>query len=171
MDSQNTQATPAPGADAAGGVDVDAMLAKIDVPPQLLNVYQRALLSGMRIMFDSKSHTMMLDELKKPGPLAQKLVEGIVALIYMLWKQSNQTLPPKIILPLTVALALKAFDYLQRSGEPEATKDVLGQALEGVIPAIMKKFGAKPGQGAAPASPDVPGAAAPTPDATQGAAQ
>lgn len=148
--------TQAPAAATPGQVDVDALLAKINVPPNLQGIFDKAVLSGMRIMFDTKSHAMMQQELAKPGPLAQKMVEGITALVYMLWKQSNQTLPPQIIVPLTFALTLKVFDYLQRSGDPEATKDLLGQALEGAISTVMRKFGVDPDHnpqgGAAPAS-------------------
>lgn len=162
MVDPNAKSAPAPAAAPGGVIDTDAMLNKIAVPPELQDIYQKALLSGMRIMFDSKSHAMMQNELNKKGPLPQKIVEGVMALIYMLWKQSNQTLPPKIILPLTMALTLKVFEYLQRSNEPGVTNEVLGQTLEGVIPAVMKKFGVKPGQAQGAVQQAAPAAASPS---------
>lgn len=162
-------ATKPQAAPAQGQVDVEAILAKVNVEPKFKAIFDKAVLSGMRIMFDSKSHKMMQDELDKPGPLAEKIVAGITALIYMLWKQSNQTLPPQVIVPTAFALTLKAFDYLQKSGDVEATKEVLGQALEGVVSTVMKKFGVDPdkiqAKGAAPATGAPPAA---TPAAPSG---
>lgn len=140
MDAKKPDA--APEAPAPGGlIDVQPMLDAIKLEPRFQRLYDAAVLSGMRIMFDKKSHPMMEEQLAKPGPLAQKIIEGIVTLVYMLWKQSNQTLAPQIIVPLTVALTLKAFDFIQKSGDPEATKEVLGDAVEGAARLVMKKFG------------------------------
>lgn len=129
-----------------GTIDVDSILAKVQVPPQFKPIYDRAVLSGMRIMFDAKSHQMMEQQLAKPGALDDKISEGIVVLIYMLWTKSNKTLPPQIIVPLTFALTLKAFDFLQKSGDPEATKEVLGSAVEKAMTGVMSKFGVSPDQ-------------------------
>lgn len=136
----------APASDAPGAVDVDAILAKVQIPPKFQAIYQKAVLSGMRIMFDAKSHKMMEDQLAKPGPLPDKMAEGMTGLIYMLWTQSNKTLPPQIIVPLTFTLTLKAFDFLQKSGDAEATKEVLGEAVEKSLTSVMTKFGVTPDQ-------------------------
>jgi hypothetical protein len=124
-------------------INVDKLVSDIDgkIPANLKPIYQKAVLSGERIMFDKQSHKMLLDELEKPDPMPDKIANGMIALIYMLWTQSNQTLPPQIIVPLTVVLTLRAFEFLQKSGEPDATKEVLGEAMALATTGIMAKFG------------------------------
>jgi len=133
--------------EAKGGpVDVDSIIAKIQVDPKFKSIYDKAVISGMRIMFSKDSHQMLLDQLQKPGELPQKIAEGITTLVYMLWTQSNQTLPPQIIAPVTVTLTLKAFDFLQKSGDPDASAEDLGEAMDATIDMVMGKFGVQRNQ-------------------------
>lgn len=165
MQPQAPAQTPA----GTGAIDVEAIIAKAEagIPANLKGIFQKAVLSGMRIMFDKSSHQMALAELDKPGPLATRLSNGIIALVYMLWDQSNKTLPPQILVPVTLVLTLRAFQFLQMSKDPEATKEVMGEAVaeavQGVmdragatqdkIPGLLKQQGGKPGAPAAPAAP------------------
>lgn len=121
-------------------IDVNAIINKMQVPSNLKAIYDKCVLSGLRIMFDKNSHKMMLAELDKPGPMDQKLADGIITLMYMLWTKSNKTLPPQIIVPVTVTLTLRAFDFLQQSHDPQATKEVLGSAMEKATSGIMERF-------------------------------
>lgn len=107
----------------------------------LRRIYKTVVLSGMRLMFDKQSHGMLLDELEKPEPMPNKIANGIIGLIYMLWQESNQSLPPQIIVPVTVVLTLRAYEFLLNSGEPDATREVLGEALALVTTGVMAKFG------------------------------
>lgn len=142
----NQQIPQVPNAPQGSLIDVDSIIAKIEMPPNLKGIYDKAILSGLRIMFDKGSHQMLLDQLDKEGPLAQKLSEGIITLCYMLWDQSNKTLPPQIMVPITTVLTLKAFDFLQKSGEPEATKEMLGEAMHLAVTGVMERFGVSEAQ-------------------------
>lgn len=186
---QGAPVAPAPTSQpgpAGPAIDVEPMIAKAKagVPANLQPILDKVILSGMRIMFDRSSHQMALAELNKPGPLAQRLTNGMVALMYLLWTQSNKTIPPQLMVPATLILTLRAFQFLQLSKDPEATKQVLGDAVHDSVQGVMDRFGAtaaalpsllKGGQkpGAPPAT--VPAApAAPQPqggmiDAAQGA--
>jgi len=138
------KAKPAIPAQANGKIDVEPIIAKINVPPNLKGTFDKMVLSGMRIMFDRASHQLLLDQLDGPNPLAQKISDGIITLMYMLWTQSNKTLPPQLMVPVTVVLTLKAFDFLQQSGDKEATKEVLGETMHLATTGILDRFGAKP---------------------------
>jgi len=122
-------------------INVDQILAKINIPKNLKPMYDKVLLSGMRILFDKSSHQMMLDELSKPGPMAKKIADGIIGLMYLLWTKSNGSIPPQLIVPVTTALTLESFRFLQDSGDPEATKETLGDAMDLSVNGIMAKFG------------------------------
>lgn len=162
-----------------GAVNTKPILDKAyaNIPPNLRPILDKIVLSGMRIMFDQSSHKMMLAELDKPGPLATRISNGVIALMYMLWTQSNKTIPPQLMVPGTLILTVKAFDFLQMSKDPEATKEVLGQAIEQAVHGVMERFGATP-QAIAAAKNGGPAPAAPAPqpqgggmlDAAQGAA-
>lgn len=135
------QAAPMPESQVAGGmVDVKQIESGINVPANLKPMYDRIVLSGMRLLFSKDSHQLLLDQLNQPGPLAQKISDGIISLMYILWQQSNQTIPPQLMVPATTALTLNAFDYLQQTGNPEATPEVLGEALDGAVNGILQRF-------------------------------
>ena len=127
-------------------VDVNKIIDEIKMPPNLKDIYEKAIISGMRIMFSPDSHEAFLVEVNKPGAMDDKLANGIIGLVYMLWDKSNKTLPPQIMVPITVTLLLKAFDFLQLSGNPEGTKEVLGSAMEKALEAILSKFNVTPQQ-------------------------
>lgn len=137
-----TAAEPSiPNAGANGQIDIAPIIAKIQVPPNLKSMFDKMILSGMRIMFDKGSHKMMLEQLDGPGPMTKKLSEGMITLMYMLWTQSNKTLPPNLMIPATVVLTLKAFDFLQKTNDPEATKEVLGEVMHAAVMGVMERFG------------------------------
>lgn len=128
----------------SAAIDVAPIIARAEaaIPANLKDIYSKAILSGMRIMFDKASHRLMLEELNQPGPLATRISNGIIKLVYMLWTQSNKTLPPQIMVPVTLVLTLRAFDFLQQSQDPEATKEVLGEATHQAVQGVMDRFGA-----------------------------
>lgn len=142
--AQTTMMPGAAPAQAGAPIDIDAMVAKAkqNIPPKLAPMLDRIVLSGMRIMFDKQSHQMAMAELNKPGPMAQRLSNGIIALVYMLWKQSNETMPPQLVVPATLILSLRAFQFLQMSKDPEATPQVLGDATHAAVQGVMDRFGA-----------------------------
>ena len=127
-----------------GGVDLDAIRAKMAITPDVKPVYEKALLSGRRLMFSKETAKQNSEFLNGPGPMAKKLADGVVAVVYMLWKRSNQTLNPKVIVPVTFALTLDAFEFIQEANHPEATPETLGQAVEMSTETILQKFGVPP---------------------------
>lgn len=129
-----------------GVADVKAIIANAreQIPQEQLDIFDKVVLSGMRIMFDKQSHQMMLDELNKPGPLATRISNGMIALIYMLWEKSNKTIPPQLIVPVTLTLTLRAFEFLLESKDPDATREVLGEAVAESVEGVMSRFGATP---------------------------
>lgn len=142
------QAAPAAG---NGAIDVDKIVAtaRKGIPANLQPIFDKVVLSGMRIMFDKSSHQMTLEELDQPGPLEQRLSNGTIKLMYMLWQQSNKTIPPQLMVPATLVLTLRAFQFLQLSQDPEATKEVLGAAVEMAVNGVIERFKAQQGgQGA-----------------------
>lgn len=165
---------PAPGAKpakAAGGADDITRAiaeARAKIPANMQPVFDKVVLSGMRIMFDKSSHQMMLDELDQGGPLEQRLSKGIIKLMFMLWQQSNKTIPPQLMIPATLVLTLRAFQFLLLAKDQEATMQVLGQAVELAVQGVLERFKNPGDEGGQPGQPAAPAAAAPAPAPAQG---
>lgn len=130
----------------AGPINIDSIADKLRslVDKNLQGIFDKSVIAGMRIMFDKSSHAMALAELEKPGPMPKKLAEGAIQLVYLLWDQSNKSLPPKILVPLGQMFVLRAFQFLQLSQDPEATKETLGEAYAEVTQGILDRAGATP---------------------------
>lgn len=126
------------------GIDIDSILAKVEIPPDQKDIYEKCLVNGMRFMFDKGAFEETAKQLAKNEPMAKKIADGVVAVVYMLWEKSNKTLNPGVIVPVTFALTLKGFEFLQEAGNPEATKEVLGDAMVMSVTTIMQKFGVPP---------------------------
>jgi hypothetical protein len=140
-ESEKPETTQQETAEHSGPVDVEAILAKMNIDPQVKTLFDKALIHGMRVMFDQEQFKQTAQYLNQPGDMAKKIADGVVTVVYMLWKKSNETLNPKIIAPLTFALTLKAFEFLQEAKNPEATKEVLGNAVDQSVSTILQKFG------------------------------
>lgn len=127
-------------------IDTEAIKNNIQMPPELQEAYDRVVIAGMKVMFSKESHKLMLDELQKKGPIGQKLGMGIAGLMLLLFKESNETIPPQVIIPAGVNLLSRAADFIRKSGIDSITNADVGDAMEIMISTILQKFGVSPEQ-------------------------
>ena len=127
-------------------IDTETIKKNINMPPELQEAYERVVIAGMKVMFSKESHKLMLDELQKEGPLGQKLGMGIAGLMLLLFKESNQTIPPEVIIPAGVNLLSRAADFIRKSKIEKITNANIGDAMEVMISTILQKFGVGPEQ-------------------------
>lgn len=127
-------------------IDTEAIKNNIQMPPELQEAYDRVVIAGMKVMFSKESHKLMLDELQKEGPIGQKLGMGIAGLMLLLFKESNETIPPQVIIPAGVNLLSRAADFIRKSGIDTITNTDVGDAIELMISTILQKFGVSPEQ-------------------------
>jgi len=116
----------------------------IKMPPDLQKAYDRTVIAGMKVMFSKESHRVMLEELKKPGPLGERLGKGIAGLMLLLFKESNKTMPPSVIIPAGVKLLMEAVDFLRKSGLEKPTNADIATGTQIMITTILEKFGVAP---------------------------
>lgn len=114
------------------------------MPPQLQEAYERVVIAGMKVMFSKESHKLMLDELKKEGPISEKLGKSIAGLMLLLFKQSNNTMPPEVIIPAGVNLLTRAVDFIRKTNVEKITNADIGDAMELMITTILNTFGVSP---------------------------
>ena len=127
-------------------IDTETIKKNINMPPELQEAYERVVIAGMKVMFSKESHKLMLDELQKEGPLGQKLGMGIAGLMLMLFKESNETIPPAVIIPAGINLITRAADFIRKSKLEKITNADIGDAMEVMITTILQKFGVGPEQ-------------------------
>lgn len=118
----------------------------IKVPPELQEAYERVVIGGMKVMFSKESHQFMLKEMQGQGPVAQRLGQGIAGLMLLLFKESNETIPPEVIIPAGIELLMQAVDFVRETGMGEITNKDIGDAMEIMMRMILEKFGMKPEQ-------------------------
>jgi hypothetical protein len=127
-------------------INTETIKKNINMPPELQEAYERVVIAGMKVMFSKESHKLMLDELQKEGPIGQKLGMGIAGLMLMLFKESNETMPPQVIVPAGVNLLSRAADFIRESKIEKITNADIGDAMEIMISTILQKFGVGPEQ-------------------------
>lgn len=126
-----------------GQVDTQAIIDDMasKVKPEHKDLFEKMLISAGRIMFDKRSHQMMLDELNAEGPMEQRLSGGIMKLITIVWQKSNGTLPQELLLPAAVAFTLMAYQYLQDAGDQSANPAMLSEAIDLTLEGIAQQLG------------------------------
>lgn len=122
----------------------EAVSENIKMPPELQEAYDRVVLAGMKIMFTKDSHKLMLKELQKPGPVGQKLGQGIAGLMLILVKESNNSIPPAVLIPAGIQLMMQAVDFMRQTDMEKVTNQDIGDGMELMIMTLMEKFGASP---------------------------
>lgn len=137
----------AEGPDAANELTPQAVRASVKMPPELQDAYDRVVLAGMKVMFSDETHESAMKFLMDDSrPTAQRLGEGITSLMGMLYKESNNTLPPQVIIPAAVELLVAAADYLKKSQAMPVTDKEIGDAMGVMLQTLLAKFGAGPDQ-------------------------
>lgn len=125
-----------------GELNLEAIQKNIKMPPELQEAYERVVVAGMKVMFSKESHQMMLKEIQGEGPVSEKLGKGIAGLMLLLFKESNETIPPQVIIPAGVELLVQAADFVKKSDIEQVTNEDIGNAIEVFITMILDKFGA-----------------------------
>ena len=127
-------------------LSAEAVSNNIKMPPELQEAYDRVVIAGMKVMFSDESHKMMLQFMDEEGPADEKLGKGIAGLMLILFKESNETIPPQVIIPAAVQLLMRAADFAKKSGMDDITNEDVAGGIELMIAIILEKFGVDPSQ-------------------------
>lgn len=122
----------------------EAIKENIKMPPELQEAYERVVVAGMKVMFSKETHRIMLKEMQRPGPVAERLGRGIAGLMLLLVKESNSTMPPQVILPAGMELMMQAVDFMRKTGMAKIANKDIGDAMQIFINTIFEKFGVDP---------------------------
>jgi hypothetical protein len=133
---------PVQGAAAQGAaITPEAIQENIKMPPKLQSAYDRVVLAGMKIMFSEKTNKVVMKQMQGPGPLSERLGMGIAGLMATLFKESNKTIPPAVIIPAGVYLLAQAADFLKKTQIENIDDKAIGVAMQIFVEITIKMFG------------------------------
>ena len=115
------------------------------LPPKLQPAYERVVMAGKKVMYSPKMHDQMVELLKGPGSIGDKLGKGVVLLMGILISQSNHTMPPAVIIPAATELVAEAADFLRQSGMKVSDQDVAA-GMAAMVSEIMQRAKIDPAQ-------------------------
>lgn len=138
---QDTMGRP----DAEGGeLTPEAVGKNIKMPPELQTAYDRVVIAGMKVLFSKESHQLMIKQLDGEGSTGEKLGKGVAGLLLLLFKESNGSMPPQVLVPAGIQLVAQAADFLRKSGLAKVTNKDIGDGTELMISILLEKFGVSP---------------------------
>lgn len=114
------------------------------VPPKDKAAYDKIVLAGMKVMFeDDQMHAQLLQGLKE-SPNVKTVVEGIIGILGLLFKESRNTMPPGPMILAGQSLLMEALDFMEEGGLIEVTPQVLDEATQLYIESMLPKIGLNP---------------------------
>lgn len=137
------KASPAGKVAPEGKTSPEAIRAGLHLNDKQAAQLDRIVLAGRRVMFDSRSHKMFLEQLDGPGTIAQKLGQGVAGLMGLLWQESKQSLPPELLIPSGMCLVAVAAEFLKKGGMDVSDQDIAG-GIEALVTALLQAGGVDP---------------------------
>ena len=113
----------------------------IKLPADLQEAYDRVVIAGQKIMFDEKTNKLVLDAIKGEGSLGIRLGKGIATLMLLLYRESQQTMPPSLIVPAGVCLLGEASDFIRKGNIEPINNQIIAEAIQVFVEAIIQNFG------------------------------
>jgi hypothetical protein len=138
---EQAMATEAPAAEAPQEeYTAESVRAQMQLPEELREAYVRVVEAGMKVMFDPSMRERTLEFMEGPGEPAEKMGEGVAAVMTLLFKESNETMPPQVIIPAGIELLMHAADVARKGGMP-IDQDTIAEAIGTMVEAIFRQFG------------------------------
>ncbi len=114
------------------------------VQPKFMDAYKRVVVAGMKVMFDKKTHKMMIEGLEdEPDPITTG-VRGLIGILSILYKQSRGTMPMEAMIPAGLTLMIIGLDFMDKTGIVKVGKEELGKATQEYLNELLPKIGLTP---------------------------
>lgn len=114
------------------------------VSPADKEAYDKIVLAGMKVMFSKETHGQLIQGFKEAGDPLTAIVDGVIALIGILFQQSKGTMPPGPMVLAGQSLLMEALDFMEESRLIEVNEQMLGQATQQYIETLLPKIGLTP---------------------------
>jgi hypothetical protein len=118
---------------------------KMSMPKDMGAAYDAVISAAKRIMYSEEMKPQMVELLRSPGELGDKIGQGVVALMAILYTQTNGTMPPQLIIPAATELVAEAGDFLKKVGVKVTDNDI-AEGMAAVVEQILGTAGIQPEQ-------------------------
>lgn len=131
----------APQDASASGLTTEQVKSQIKMPPELTEAYQRVVLAGMKLMFGPGTSQAIASQFEQmEGTTGERIGKGIAGLLATLYRQSNGTMPPQVIVPAGVELVMHAADFVNKAGLAKVGDKDIGEAMSTMVSTVMQMF-------------------------------
>ena len=127
-----------------GKLSPTSVRAGMKMPPELQEAYDRVVIAGMKGMCSKETNKLVMKAMEGDKPLPNRLGVGIAGLMATLYRQSNKTIPPQVLIPAGTDLLSQAADFLKRTGKEKIDDKATAQALEIMVRTILEMFHVDP---------------------------
>ncbi len=108
------------------------------IPASIRKNYDAIVVSGMRIMFDKKTHEQMVEMLKQSNDIVQNVASGVSMLIGVIVSEVPKKIRRDAAMLASVTLMTEALDYASKAMGVQITPDLVGKCTIAVKEAVMK---------------------------------
>ena len=119
--------------------------AKMKFPKGMEKAYDKVIKAGLQLMFDPTMREDTMQFMEESGGDPEKMAEGVSAVVLTLFKESNETLPPNLLIPAGIELLVHAVE-VAKAGGAEVSNEQLAEGMGNMVEQILIKFGATPEQ-------------------------
>ena len=116
---------------------------QMKLPNGLEAAYDKIIKAGLKVMFDPTMRDDTLSFIEESQGDPAKMAEGVSSVVITLWKESNETLPPTLIIPAGIELMVHAAE-VAKSGGMQVDNQLLAEAMAQTVQQLLVKFGATP---------------------------
>ncbi|MBL8506266.1 MAG: hypothetical protein JNJ51_07910 [Methylobacillus glycogenes] len=114
------------------------------IPKNLQQAFAQVVQAGAKFMFSEETHNYLLEQLEQEGDLAENIGQGIAGLILMLYQQSNESLPPPVMVPAGTYLLFLGTEFLEKVTGEKIDPQIQAKAMEVMTVTLMEKLGGVP---------------------------
>jgi hypothetical protein len=135
--------SPEMGDNSVNEITSDSVRKQMELPKGLDKAYDKIIKAGLKVMFDPSMREETMGYIEDSGVDPAKMAEGVAAVVVTLFKESNETLPPNLIVPAGIELMVHAAE-VAKSGGMDVPNEVLAEAMSEVVQQLLTKFGVSP---------------------------
>ena len=118
------------------------------VPKDKLEIFYRTVIAAETMLFDPKTHANM-ELIKSPASRktpVETISNGVAGLMYLLYMQSKNTLPPEAVVYGGIIAACVVWDFAERGLKMPVTPEIVSDTTQLMCEKLFTKMGISPEQ-------------------------
>lgn len=115
-------------------ISMDEVRGGIKVPPELSETFEKMVTAGKKLLYSEEMKADLSEQFTAyEDPVGQLVAESVFGVVGILIKESNNNLPPQLLIPVGVYLISDLADFVEQAGLAQLEDADIGQAMEQFI--------------------------------------